>query len=93
MRRVARGQAVIHRNHPPVHPFAPVLVALVAVVTLGFAYWQFRIGRDAFAYAAATVGVSPISMMKIEGSMIAIIFLFVGLLLARVLQKCTAASP
>ena len=41
------------RNQPPVHPFAPVLLALMGVAALGLFYWAFGIDKDALTYLVA----------------------------------------
>jgi hypothetical protein len=43
------------RNRPPVHPFAPVLLALIAVAVLGVSYWGFGVGKDALLFSAAAL--------------------------------------
>jgi hypothetical protein len=55
------------RNQPPVHPFAPVLLALVGVVVLGIAYLGFGVGKDAFEYLVAALAVFAIPVVIVFG--------------------------
>ena len=61
------------RNQPPVHPFAPVLLALIGVAAFGLPYWAFGIGKDALTFLAAT-------FLTFAGPVV-IIFGIVGLVL------------
>jgi ABC-type proline/glycine betaine transport system permease subunit len=55
------------RNQPPVHPFAPVLLALIAFAILGLLYWAFGIDKDAFIYLVAMLGVFAIPVVIVFG--------------------------
>jgi hypothetical protein len=55
------------RNQPPVHPFAPVLLALIAVAVLGVCYWGFDVGKDALLFSAAAFGVFALPVVVIFG--------------------------
>jgi hypothetical protein len=55
------------RNQPPVHPFAPVLLALIAAVVLGVFYWVFGIGKDAFLFSVAALGVFAVPVVIVFG--------------------------
>jgi hypothetical protein len=54
-------------NQPPVHPFAPVLLALIAVVVLGGFYWVFGVGKDALLFSVAAFGVFALPVVVIFG--------------------------
>ena len=63
------------RNQPPVHPFAPVLLALVGVVALGLVYWAFGIGKDALTYLVAlflVFGTPVVAIFGIAGLVLGI---------------------
>jgi hypothetical protein len=55
------------RNQPPVHPFAPVLLALIAVAVLGALYWGFGTGKDALAFGLSALAVFSLPVVVIFG--------------------------
>lgn len=58
---------MIRRSQPLVHPFGPVLLALIAAAVLGIVYLIFGIGKDAFTYAVAAAGVFAIPVVIVFG--------------------------
>jgi hypothetical protein len=59
------------RCQPPVHPFAPVMLALFGAAVFGAAYAVFGIGKDAliFAVSASIVFAMPVVVVfGINGS-------------------------
>ena len=55
------------RNQPPVHPFAPVLLAIIAVAILGVCYLGFGVGKDALLFSVAAFGVFALPVVVIFG--------------------------
>jgi hypothetical protein len=58
---------VNRRNQPLVHPFGPVLLALIAAAVLGIVYWIFGIGKDALTYAIAALAVFATPVVIVFG--------------------------
>jgi hypothetical protein len=56
-----------YRSPSPVNPFGPVLLALIAAAVLGIVYWGFGVGKDAFRFAVAAVGIFAMPVVIVFG--------------------------
>jgi hypothetical protein len=54
-------------NQPPVHPFGPVLIALIAIVVLGLCYLVIGVGKDALTYAFGALMVFGLPVVIVFG--------------------------
>jgi hypothetical protein len=63
------------RSQPPVHPFGPVLLALLAVAIVGALYGLFGVGKDALLFAVSALiafAMPVVAIFGIAGVVIAI---------------------
>jgi hypothetical protein len=55
------------RPQPPVHPFGPVLLALVGTAIWAALYGVFGVGKDALIYAVSVLAVFAMPVVLIFG--------------------------